>query len=549
MDPVSTHSQTDSNNPVNPSQGEQPPAPMPRREPTQRRDGVAAALDDARSVQLDDAVVAEMMGMSDSELAAAQTPTPVQSAADANAPGALVTGRIANIGSEDVLIDFGGKSLGVMSRAEFGKEEKYEVGATIEVLILEGSATSGLISVSRKKAKQAAIMRDIQPGLLVEGLITGMNKGGLDMDIEGLRGFIPASQVDLHFMKDISDLIGQRVKAEVTKFDRLDGNIVLSRRKVLMREEAEAKERAFTEMSVGQLCRGTVRSVTEYGAFVNIGGVDGLLHISDMSWGRVNKPEDVVKVGDEVEVKVIKLDPVKKKISLSLKGATANPWTHVADKYQINEKVTGRVVRLQPFGAFVELEPGVDGLLPISELSWTRRVRHPSEIVKEGDVVQVAILGVDTEKQRISLGLKQLSQDPWSVAEEKYPSGAMIKGKVVRTTEFGAFVELEEGIDGLIHISELADERVRAVTDKVKPGQDVEVRVLGVDRENQRIKLSMKTPPRMPTAEELAEFAAKRAAAAAEAKKRAEKSEKRRGGITLGWSDGLDSLDPSKFSR
>lgn len=549
MDPVSTHSQTDSNNPVNPSQGEQPPAPMPRREPTQRRDGVAAALDDARSVQLDDAVVAEMMGMSDSELAAAQTPTPVQSAADANAPGALVTGRIANIGSEDVLIDFGGKSLGVMSRAEFGKEEKYEVGATIEVLILEGSATSGLISVSRKKAKQAAIMRDIQPGLLVEGLITGMNKGGLDMDIEGLRGFIPASQVDLHFMKDISDLIGQRVKAEVTKFDRLDGNIVLSRRKVLMREEAEAKERAFTEMSVGQLCRGTVRSVTEYGAFVNIGGVDGLLHISDMSWGRVNKPEDVVKVGDEVEVKVIKLDPVKKKISLSLKGATANPWTHVADKYQINEKVTGRVVRLQPFGAFVELEPGVDGLLPISELSWTRRVRHPSEIVKEGDVVQVAILGVDTEKQRISLGLKQLSQDPWSVAEEKYPSGAMIKGKVVRTTEFGAFVELEEGIDGLIHISELADERVRAVTDKVKPGQEVEVRVLGVDRENQRIKLSMKTPPRMPTPEELAEFAAKRAAAAAEAKKRAEKSEKRRGGITLGWSDGLDSLDPSKFSR
>lgn len=549
MDPVSPPASSTSESPTPASHEAQPISAPPHREPPKPRNSIAAALDDARSIELDGDVDAAMMGMSASDLTAANSPQPVQVAADENVPGSLVTGRVANIGSEDVLIDFGGKSLGVMSRAEFGKDEHYEVGAPIEVLILEGSSTSGLINVSRKKAKQAAIMRDIQPGLVVEGMITGMNKGGLDMDIEGLRGFIPASQVDLHFMKDISDLIGKRVKAEVTKFDRLDGNIVLSRRKVLMREEAEAKEKAFTEISVGQLCRGTVRSLTEYGAFVNIGGVDGLLHISDMSWGRVNKPEDVVKVGDEVEVKVIKLDQAKKKISLSLKGAVPNPWTRVADKYQVNEKVTGRVVRLQPFGAFVELEPGVDGLLPISELSWTRRVRHPSEIVKEGDVVQVSILSVEPDKQRISLGLKQLTQDPWSVADEKYPAGAMIKGKVVRTTDFGAFVELEEGIDGLIHISELADHRVNAVTDKVKPGQEVEVRVLGVDRENQRIKLSMKTPPKMPTPEELAEIAAKRAAAAAEAKKRAEKSEKRRGGLTLGWTSGLDSLDPSKFGR
>ena len=549
MDPVSPSASSTSETSTPASlEAPQTSAP-PRREPQRPRDTVASALDDARSVELDGDVAAAMMGMSASDLNAAHSPQPVRVPADENSPGALVTGRVANIGSEDVLIDFGGKSLGVMSRAEFGKDEHYEIGAPIEVVILEGSATSGLINVSRKKAKQAAIMRDIQPGLVVEGLITGMNKGGLDMDIEGLRGFIPASQVDLHFMKDISDLIGKRVKAEVTKFDKLDGNIVLSRRKVLMREEAEAKEKAFTEIAVGQLCRGTVRSVTEYGAFVNIGGVDGLLHISDMSWGRVAKPEDVVKVGDEVEVKVIKLDQAKKKISLSLKGAMANPWTRVAEKYQVNEKVSGRVVRLQPFGAFVELEPGVDGLLPISELSWTRRVRHPSEIVKEGDVVQVAILSVEADKQRISLGLKQLTQDPWSVAEEKFPVGSTIKGKVVRTTDFGAFVELEEGIDGLIHISELADHRINAVTDKVKPGQDVEVRVLGVDRENQRIKLSMKTPPKMPTPEELAEFAAKRAAAAAEAKKRAEKSEKRRGGLTLGWTSGLDSLDPSKFGR
>ena len=514
-----------------------------------RRADVASALTDAQSASMDDAVAAAMMGMSDADLSGAVASSVPQTDTDAIAPGNLVKGRVANIGSEDVLIDFGGKSLGVMSKIEFGKDEHYAVGDPIEVLVLEGASKSGLLTVSRRKAKQAMILRDIKVGLVVEGIVTGMNKGGLDMDVEGLRAFIPASQVDVHFMKDISDLIGKHVRAEVTKFDIGDQNIVVSRRKVVMREEAENKEKAFTELEIGQVRRGTVRSVTEYGAFVNIGGVDGLLHVSDMSWGRVNKPEDVVKVGDEIEVKIIKLDAAKKKISLSLKQATVNPWVHAAEKYTINSRVTGRVVRLQPFGAFVELEPGVDGLLPVSEMSWTKRIRHPQEVVKEGDMVEVSILAIDAEKHRISLGLKQLSEDPWSVAEEKYPVNTMIHGKVVRTTEFGAFVELGEGIDGLIHISELSDQRIRAVTDKVKPGQEVEVRVLGVDRENHRIKLSMKTPPRMPTPEELAEAKARREAEAAAARKRAEKSEKRRGGLTMNWIDGLDKLDPSKFGR
>jgi small subunit ribosomal protein S1 len=522
-------------------------APAATRPAASGRPSVSSALSEAQDSMLDDAVTAELMGLSEADLSGAAAPAPTQT--DEIGPGALVTGRIANIGSEDVLIDFGGKNLGTMPKAEFGKDEHYKLGDAIEVLVLEQTGKSGLLNVSRRKAKQAAILRDMKVGLVVEGVVTGMNKGGLDVSIEGLRGFIPASQVDTHFMKDISDLIGQHVRAEVTKFDLADENLVLSRRRVLMREEEIAKEQAFTSLEVGQVKHGVVRGLAEYGAFVNIGGVDGLLHISDMSWGRVNKPEDVLKVGDEIDVKIIKLDPNKKKISLSLKQATVNPWKTAGDRYVPNMRLKGRVVRLQPFGAFVELEPGVDGLLPVSEMSWTRRVRHPSEIVKEGDVIEVAILSVDAEKQRSSLGLKQLAEDPWSVVENRFPVGTKITGKVVRTTDFGAFVELGDGIDGLIHISELSDQRVKAVTDKVKPGQEVEVRVLGVDREQKRISLSMKPPPKEPTPEEIAAIEARRAAEAAAARKRAEKQQKLRGGLTIGWGQGLESLDPSRFGR
>lgn len=556
-DPVSQSSDSQSSNsqsaaPVN------PPATADSAAPVRPSGGGAASRQKLSGADL----VASLAGVDDPSVNAALEEamaglTDSDRTADVNNQLAvgeptndtIVSGRIANIGSEDVLIDFGGKSLGTMPKSEFSKDEKFAVGDSIEVAVLESDERTGLLNVSRRKARQAAILRELKPGTVVTGLVTGMNKGGLEVNIEGLRGFIPASQVDVHFLKDISELIGKTVSAEVTKYDAGEENIILSRRKWLMKEQTHLREKALGELELGQLRRGKVKGIAEYGAFIDLGGVDGLLHVTDMSWGRVNKPEDILKVGDEVEVKIIKLNKEKNRVSLSLKQAQPDPWTHVAEKFPIGAKVSGRVVRLQAFGAFVELEPGVDGLLPLAELSWTRRVHHPKEVVKEGDVVEVGVLSVDAEKKRIGLSLKAVTDDPWSKAAEKYVAGTKITGKVVRTTEFGAFVALEDGIDGLIHISELSDTRIKAVTDKVKPGQEVEVRVLGVDTTNHKISLSMKTPPREPTPEELAERAAARAAAEKEAAKRREKSAGRRGGLTISWDQGLGSLDPSKFAR
>ena len=504
---------------------------------------LAASMNELDDAALERAVDEAMAELKPAEVSAAGAEPPK---ADEPSTGTIVTGRIANIGSKDVLIDLGLKSFGAMPLAEFGHEEKYAVGDSIEVLIVGEDPRSGLLDVSRRKARQASVLQNLKPGLVVEGHVTGMNKGGLEVNIDGLRGFIPASQVDVHFRKDISELIGQKIRAEVTKFDfdNETPNIVLSRRNVLQREQEEQKEQLFNQLQVGEVRRGKVRSVTEYGAFVDLGGIDGLLHIRDLSWGHVEKTEDVVKPGDEIDVAIIKISHEKKRISLSLKQTISNPWETAVQRYTPGLRLNGRVARLANFGAFVELEPGVDGLLPISEMSWTRRVRHPSELVKEGDVVEVSILTVDGENRRISLSLKALSEDPWSAAKERYAVGSTIKGKVVRTTDFGAFVQLEDGIDGLVHISEISDERIRAVTDKVKPGDEVEVRVLGVDTEAKKISLSMRKPPARPSPEEIA--AAQAARAAAEKKK---PSKPRRGGLTIGWDQGFGSLDPSQFAK
>ncbi|MFQ5411640.1 MAG: S1 RNA-binding domain-containing protein [Phycisphaerae bacterium] len=492
-------------------------------------------------VALDAAVEEAMQGISDSDLSGESMPAPAETGPRV---GDLCKGRVANVGSEDVLVDFGAKLLGVMSRAELEKNETYQIGDEIEVLITGEDTQGGVLNVSRRKAKQAAILRDMKVGLVLEGQVTGMNRGGLEVNIEGLRAFIPASQVDLHFMKDISDLIGTTVSAEVTKFDIEDENIVLSRRKVLAREEAEQKSKAFEELKVGEVRRGTVRNIADYGAFVDIGGVDGLLHVSDMSWGRVEKPDKLLKIGDEIDVKIIKVNTEKKKVSLSLKQTTPNPWDGAAEKYPVGTQISGRVVRLANFGAFVELELGLDALLPISEMSWTRRLRSPKEMLKEGDVVEASVIAFDSEKQRISLSLKALCSDPWTEVADKYAEGSKIKAKVVRTTEFGAFVNLEDGIDGLIHISELSEQRIRAVTDAVKVGDEVEVRVLKVDTASKKISLTLRPPPKEPSPEELAKIQAERA----NAEKRRNKP--RRGGITLGWGvEGLGSLDPSKFAK
>ncbi|MCZ6681909.1 MAG: S1 RNA-binding domain-containing protein [Planctomycetota bacterium] len=500
---------------------------------------MASALAAAEAEDLDAAVDEVMKDFSAAQLSASSDNQDVR---DDFTEGAIVMGRIANIGSEDVLIDFGAKALGSMPLSDIQKEETCSVGDEIEVFVVGEDKRTGLVTVSRKKARHAALMRDMKVGVEVEGSITGMNKGGLDMDIDGIRAFIPASQVDIHFLKDISELIGQTVRAEVTKFDREAGDVVVSRRKYLIREQAARKKDLFAQLEVGQIKHGRVRSLTDYGAFVDIGGIDGLLHISDMSWGRIAKPDDLLKVGDEIDVRVLKLSAEDKKISLGLKQVTESPWQNVEEKYTVGSTLKARVVRLANFGAFVELEPGIDGLLPISEMSWTRRIRHPSELVKEGDVIEVGVASVDGTKKRISLSLKQLGEDPWADAETKYTVDSKVNGKVVRTTEFGAFVELEDGIDGLLHISELANERVKAVTDKVKPGQEIEVRVLGVDKDAKRISLSMRPPPAEPSPEELAKI--QKAAA-----RKKSPGKPRRGGLTLDWEiQGLDQIDPSSFA-
>ncbi|MFQ5430124.1 MAG: S1 RNA-binding domain-containing protein, partial [Phycisphaerae bacterium] len=511
------------------------PVPAGSETPKTATEMLAAATADADPA-LDQALEEAMRGITEADLSAAATEP--GGAAEPKV-GDLVTGRIANIGSEDVLVDFGAKMLGVLPQAELDGGENYQVGDSIEILVTGEDRRGGLLTVSRKKAKQEAILRDMKVGMVLEGTVAGMNRGGLEVDVEGLRAFIPASQVDIHFVKDISNLIGTQVRAEVTKFDRDDRNLVLSRRKVLAREAAERKKAAFETLEVGQIKSGRVRNLAEFGAFVDIGGVDGLLHVTDMSWGRVRKPEDIVKLGDEIEVKIIKINKEKRKVSLSLKQTKPNPWETAAAKYPVGTQISGRVVRLEKFGAFVELEPGLDALLPVSEMSWTRRVHHPKEIVKEGDVIEASIIGSEPEKQRMSISLKALADDPWATVPDRYPAGSKVKGKVVRTTEFGAFVELEEGIDGLIHISELSENRVRAVTDVVKSGDAVEVTVLGVNPAEKRVSLSMKPPPKEPSPEEIAEAKARQAAA----EKR--RSKKRRGGITFGWDQGLSSLDPT----
>lgn len=527
-----------------------PPAPQtsPPAAPIQtarRPSGaeIAASMAHTDDPDLDQALNEAMGEVSSADLSrnAAEAPR-----ADEPGVGTLVIGRIANIGSRDVLLDLGLKSFGAMPLADFDDGEKYAIGDQIEILITGVDERSGLLNVSRRKARQAKLLRDLKVGLEVEGAVTGMNKGGLEMTFEGLRGFIPASQVDLRFMRDISELIGQKIRAEVTKVEMDDENpnVVLSRRNCLIREEAQRKERLLAELETGQVRRGKVRSITSFGAFVDIGGVDGLLHIRDMSWGHVEKPQDLVHEGQELDVMVTKVSRDTKKVSLSLKQTIANPWDTAADRYTAGARLKGRVVRLAEFGAFIELEPGVDGLLPLTEMSWTKRVRRPEEVVKEGDVVEVAVLHVDQEKRRISLSLKALSEDPWAVVKNNYPVGATVKGKVARLAEFGAFVTLEEGIDGLVHISELSEERVKTVGDKVRPGDEVEVRVLAVDTEGKKVSLSMRKPPVGPTPEEMAEI---EAALAAAEKKRSAKP--RRGGITFGWDQGLGSLDPSNFAR
>lgn len=405
--------------------------------------------------------------------------------------GSELVGTIAGITADEVFLEFGAKAGGVLPRAQFPKDQPLEVGGRLAVVVDRFDQESSLLFVRMKGASQKANWETLVKGSIVEGRVTGMVKGGLEVDLQGIRGFMPGSQVSTSPMKDISVLLNERVRCEVVEIDRRGKNVVLSRRRLLEKEEAAAREKLLAELEVGQVLSGVVRNITDFGAFVDLGGVEGLVHIRDLSWGNVDKVTDVLSSGDEVKVQVLKIDSKRDRISLGLKQALPDPWVNVPDRYPVGTAMKVRIVRLADFGAFAELESGVDGLIPISEMSWSRTNRS-SDAVSVGDMVDAVVIRLESEKRRLALSMRQAQPDPWAGVLEAFEPQSLVTGRVTRLTGFGAFVELAPSVEGLIHISELSDGRVKTCADVVKEGQEVEARVLGVDVENRRISLSIR---------------------------------------------------------
>lgn len=409
-------------------------------------------------------------------------------------------GRVIAIQGGDIFIDLGGKDQGVMSTDQFAGQELPQVGSIVEFAVTGYNAAEGLLTLSREGAVMAATWDSLKPGVIVEGKVTGHNKGGLELNLNGIKAFMPISQVELGRIEeeDLRTFVNRKLRCEVVEVRRGEKSVVVSRRGILRKEEEEARERAFETLVEGDLVTGTVKTIMPYGAFVDIGGVDGLLHVGDMSHARVKDPKDVVSVGQKLEVKILRVDRDQRKVALGLKQVMPDPWADARNKWIVQSVITGRVSRLADFGAFVELEEGVEGLVPISEFSFERRIRHPSEMVNVGDVVRVKVLNVDPEAKRIALSLKQVGDDPWMGAMTRWPIDSVVSGIVRRVADFGAFVELTAGVEGLIHISELSHERVRSVGDVVKEGDPVRVKVISVDEDRRRISLSLKQVAEMP---------------------------------------------------
>lgn len=431
-------------------------------------------------------------------------------------------GRVVSIGKEDVFVDLGGKSQGIASLIQF--DEPPKVGDEIEFNVERYDPREGLLILTKKGATaQNVSWETLEVGQVVEGTVTGTNKGGLELEVKSMRAFMPAGQVELFHVPDLTQFVGQRMTAEVTSFEREGRNIVLSRRNILEREREEQKTKLVAELAEGQVRRGTVRNVMEYGAFVDLGGVEGLLHVSEMSFRRVRNPNEIVKAGDVVDVKILKIDRETGKFSLSLKQARGvDPWAEAGNQYAPGTQVTGRVTKVESFGAFIEVEEGVEGLLPVSEMSY-QRIRHPSDVLKEGDTLKLVVLSVDPVARRMSFSLKQAGPDPWTTVHDRYATDTVVPATVTRTVDFGAFVELEPGLEGLVHISELSDQRVRASSDVVKPGQQVRVRILEIDKDARRIALSLKRAAGVPAADAAA------AAASAQPQKKKKRPELRGG--------------------
>ena len=414
--------------------------------------------------------------------------------------GEVVKGRIVSITKDFVMVDIGYKSEGQIPIAEFtgpDGEITAQVGDQVEAL-LEGSETEeGPLMLSKNKASRIKVWEEISAAYhndgTVEGTIVAKVKGGLSVDLGGILAFLPGSQVDLMPVRHTDHLIGQTTTFNVLKFNRKRRNVVLSRRSLLEKVKGDAKATLLSTLEEGKVVDGVIKNITDYGVFVDLGGLDGLLHITDLSYGRIRHPADLFKVGDTIAVKVLSFDRDKERISLGLKQLAPDPWTTVAEKFPLGSRVTGKVVSLTDYGSFIELEAGVEGLIHISEMSWTRKVRHPNQILTVGDIVEVVVLELDPQRKRISLSLKQVEPNPWEVIGEKYPVGSVIEGKIKNITDFGIFIGIDEGIDGLVHISDISwTKRFKHPSELYKKGQTVQAKVLYIDKENERFSLSIK---------------------------------------------------------
>jgi small subunit ribosomal protein S1 len=427
----------------------------------------------------------------------------------------IVEGRIIRIDDDIVLVDVGFKSEGSIPRSEWeDDEDPPAIGQTFQVLIedLEDEFgrvddPHGMVSLSKRKAAKIIawqeMMKTVHEGQVVTGTVTRKIKGGLLVDI-GVNVFLPASQVDIRRPSDIGDYIGRVVQCEVLKIDEARRNIVVSRRSLIEKQREEDRDALLRDLEIGQACKGVVKNIAEFGAFVDLGGIDGLLHITDMSWERIGHPSEMVQIDQEIEVQVLHIDREKQKIALGLKQLTKNPWETVDQRYNVNQKYSGTVVNVMSYGAFVKLEPGIEGLVHISEMSWTKRINHPNELLQIGDEIEVVILGIDKAGQQLSLGIKQTQDNPWDNITDRYPIDGTVNGKVRNLTNYGAFIELEEGIDGLLHVSDMSwTRKISHPNEMLEKGQEVQCKILSVDQDRRRIALGLKQLDTDPWAQDI----------------------------------------------
>ena len=409
----------------------------------------------------------------------------------------IITGRIIGINEKDVLVDIGFKSEGIISRNEFSENNLPDIGEKLEVFLEKIEDESGNTVLSKEKAEFLNRWKDLrnihETGEIIKGKIIRRIKGGMVVDLGGVQAFLPGSQIDIRPVKDFDQYINKEIDLRVVKFNEMRKNVVVSHKAIIEDTLAEQRDELFSKLEVGSVIDGRVKNITDFGVFVDLGGIDGLLHITDLSWGRINHPSEIINMDDTLTVKIIDFDQDKKRVSLGLKQLTPHPWENIQSQYPEGSSVSGKVVSMTNYGAFIEIKPGIEGLIHVSEMSWTKHIKNPSELYSLGDTIDAKVLAIDADERKISLGAKQLQPDPWDEIEEKYIPGNLVKGKVINLTQFGAFIELEEGIDGLIHVSDLSWTKiVRHPKEILGKNEEIEVRILEVSRESRRISLGIK---------------------------------------------------------